>query len=100
MLIVNVGFFLKEKERIVSLRNMIGILLNSLMTILSFNHFDFGLMFGNVREEDRQARMHRSKFWRQFAYNCVIVAVNLGLTIWTAVTMTDIVYDEKSGTGI
>ena len=47
------------------------------MTILSFNHFDFGLMFGKVREEDRQARMHRSKFWRQFAYNGVIMAVNL-----------------------
>ena len=55
-----------------------GILLNSLMTILSFNHVDFGLMFGKVKEEDKQARMHLSKFLRQCAYNVVIVAVNLG----------------------
>ena len=53
-------------------------LLNSLMTILSFNHFDFGLMFGKVKEEDKQARMHLSKFLRQCAYNVVIVAVHLG----------------------
>ena len=56
----------------------LGILLNSLMTILSFNHFDFALMFGNVQEEDKQARRHRSKFWRQCAYNGVITATNLG----------------------
>ena len=48
------------------------------MSILSFNHFDFGLMFGKVNDEkDRQARMHRSKFWRQCIYNFVIMEVNL-----------------------
>ena len=47
------------------------------MSILSFNHFDFGLMLGNVEEKDKQARIHRSKFWRQCVYNFVIVEVNL-----------------------
>ena len=55
-----------------------GILLNSLMTILSFNHFDFALMFGKVKEEEKQARRHRSKFWRQCAYNGIIMVTNLG----------------------
>ena len=48
------------------------------MSILSFNHFDFALMFGNVTEENKQGRMHKSKFWRQFVYNIIIVATNLG----------------------
>ena len=56
----------------------LGILLNSLMTILSFNHFDFSLMLGKVKDEDKQGRRHRSKFWRQCAYNGVITATNLG----------------------
>ena len=47
------------------------------MSILSFNHFDFGLMLGKVPEDEKQDRRHRSKFWRQFVYNFVIVAVNL-----------------------
>ena len=48
------------------------------MSILSFNHFDFGLMFGKVEQEkDKQARMHRSKFWRQCVYNFVIMGINL-----------------------
>ena len=47
------------------------------MSILSFNHFDFGLMLGKVKEDEKQPRMHKSKFWRQFVYNFVIVAVNL-----------------------
>ena len=55
-----------------------GIFLNSLMTILSFNHFDFALMFGKVKEEEKQGRRHKSKFWRQCAYNGVITASNLG----------------------
>ena len=55
-----------------------GILLNSLMSILSFNHFDFALMFGKVAEAEKQGRMHRSKFWRQFVYNVIIVVTNLG----------------------
>ena len=54
-----------------------GILLNSFMTILSFNHFDFALMFGKIEEEKKQSRLHKSKFWRQCVYNFVIVAVNL-----------------------
>ena len=48
------------------------------MSILSFNHFDFGLMLRSVKEEDKQARMHRSKFWRQCVYNVIIVVTNLG----------------------
>ena len=55
-----------------------GILLNSLMSILSFNHFDFALMFGKVLEGDKQGRMHKSKFWRQIVYNIIIVVTNLG----------------------
>ena len=47
------------------------------MSILSFNHFDFGFMLGKVEEEDKQARMHKSKFWRQFVYNFVIMGINL-----------------------
>ena len=48
------------------------------MSILSFNHFDFALMFGKVVEEEKQGRMHRSKFWRQFFYKIIIVVTNLG----------------------
>ena len=55
-----------------------GILLNSLMSILSFNHFDFALMFGKVEEEKKQSRLHKSKFWRQCVYNAIIVLTNLG----------------------
>ena len=53
-------------------------LLNSLMSILSFNHFDFALIFGKVEEGDKQGRMHRSKFWRQLVFNVIIVVTNLG----------------------
>ena len=76
MVAINVIFCYMENEKALSLRNSIGekifwkcwfdvhlncsyylgILLNSLMTILSFNHFDFALMFGNVQEEERQGR--------------------------------------------
>ena len=55
-----------------------GILLNSLMSILSFNHFDFGLMFGKVEEGEKQRRFHKSKFWRQCVYNVLIIVTNLG----------------------
>ena len=55
-----------------------GILLNSLMSILSFNHFDFALMFRKVEEGNKQGRMHKSKFWRQIVYNVIIVVTNLG----------------------
>ena len=48
------------------------------MSILSFNHFDFTLMLGKVKEEDKQGRMHKSKFWRQIVYNVIIVVTNLG----------------------
>ena len=48
------------------------------MSILSFNHFDFALMFGKVKEGKKQERMHKSKFWRQFVYNIIIVVTNLG----------------------
>ena len=55
-----------------------GILLNSLMSILSFNYFDFALMFGKVEDKDKQGRMHKSKFWRQIVNNVIIVVTNLG----------------------
>ena len=56
-----------------------GILLNSLMSILSFNHFDFSLMLGKVKDgEKKQRRLHKSKFWRQCVYNVIIVLTNLG----------------------
>ena len=55
-----------------------GILLNSLMSILSFNHFDFALMFGKVVEEKKQSRLHKSKFLRQCVYNVIITLTNLG----------------------
>ena len=55
-----------------------GILLNGLMSILSFNHFDFALMFGKVEEEKKQSRLHKSKFWRQCVYNVIIILTNLG----------------------
>ena len=55
-----------------------GILLNSLMSVLSFNNFDFALMFGKVKEEERQNRLHKSKFWRQVVYNVIIIVTNLG----------------------
>ena len=48
------------------------------MSIISFNNFDFGLMFGKVEEDEKQGRMHKSKFWRQFVYNIIIVMTNLG----------------------
>jgi len=70
------------------------------MSILTFNNFDFGLMFAKVQEDDKQSRMHQSKFLKQCAYNVVIVTVNLGLTIWTAVTMTDIEYNMETASNI
>ena len=48
------------------------------MSILSFNHFDFALMLGKVKEGEKQGRMHKSKFWRQCVYNVIIVLTNLG----------------------
>ena len=54
-----------------------GIVLNSLMSILSFNQWDFSLKLGKISEYDKQARMHRSKFWRQCVYNFVIMGINL-----------------------
>ena len=55
----------------------LGILLNSLMSILSFNHFDFSLMLKKVDENNKQGRMHKSKFRRQCVYNIIITAVYL-----------------------
>ena len=48
------------------------------MSILSFNHFDFALMLGKVKDGEKQDRMHKSKFWRQCVYNVIIVLTNLG----------------------
>ena len=48
------------------------------MSILSFNHFDFALMFGKVEKGDKQSRMHKSKFWRQIVYNVILLVTNLG----------------------
>ena len=48
------------------------------MSILSFNHFDFALMFRKVKEVEKQGRMHKSKFWRQFVFNVIIIVTNLG----------------------
>ena len=48
------------------------------MSILSFNHFDFSLMLDKIEEEKKQGRMHKSKFWRQCAYNIIILAVYIG----------------------
>ena len=48
------------------------------MSILSFNHFDFALMFGKIEEEKKQSRLHKSKFWRQCVYNVIIILTNLG----------------------
>ena len=48
------------------------------MSILSFNHFDFGLMFGKVEDGEKQRRLHTSKFWRQCVYNVIIIVTNLG----------------------
>lgn len=96
MVLLNIGFEMKNKEKMGSLRNFIGkfllleiyktiilklfigLLLNSVMSVLSFNNFDFPLMFGKVDEEKKQERMHRSKFWRQFVYNFMIICTNLG----------------------
>ena len=56
--------------------------MNSLMSILSFNHFDFSLMLKKVEQEQEEDRMHKSKFWRQLIYNLIIFVVYLGYEIW------------------
>ena len=71
LMMANIGFCVRENEKISSLQNIIGIFLNSLMSVLSFNNFDFSLMLGKIDEKKNQNRMHQSKFWRQCVYNII-----------------------------
>ena len=52
-----------------------GILLNSLSSVLTFNNFDFDLIFGKVDKRDID-RYHRTTFWKQVIYNIIIVVVH------------------------
>ncbi len=55
--------------------SILGILMNSLMSIHSFNNFDFDVMFGKVKDEEK---IHKSKFWLQCAFESIVIATNLG----------------------
>ena len=50
----------------------LGIILNSLLAVLTFNSFDFYLMLGKS-DRDEKERLHTSTFWRQFVYNINIL---------------------------
>ena len=88
----NVAFSIYKKEDIASFRNLtgvqasgqyvlfktlfLGILLNSLLGVLTFNSFDFYLMLGKV-DGNKTERFHQSKFWKQIVYNINIVVLYL-----------------------
>ena len=55
----------------------IGILLNSILSVLSFNNFDFFVIFGKVKKEKEYKRWHQPSFWKQLTYNLLIIIVNL-----------------------
>ena len=54
-----------------------GILLNSLLSLITFNSYDFWSMFGKVDETLKYRRWHRSTFWKQLTYNTIIFAVHI-----------------------
>ena len=89
----NMAFSIYKKEDIVSFRNLIGmgvqigenilwnflflgILLNSLLGVLTFNSIDFYSKLGKL-EGDKTERFHQTKFWKQIVYNINIVVVYL-----------------------
>ena len=68
------------------------------MSILSFNHFDFALMFGKVKEEgEKQGRMHKTKFWRQFVHNIIIVVTNLGCENLCKIYIFNTIFENLQG---
>ena len=54
-----------------------GNILNGLMSVLTFNSFNFSFMLGQVSKVD-----HKSTFWKQMVYNFIIFGVNLGYGIF------------------
>ena len=90
--IENMTFSILKREEIASFRNLtgvqangkcnlltvfnLGILLNSLLGVLSFNSFDFYSMLGKVDGNEKE-RFHQTKFWKQIVYNIKIVMVYL-----------------------
>ena len=58
-----------------------GILLNSILSVLSFNNFDFFVMFWKVKKEEEHKRWHQPTFWKQLTYNFLIIMINL---VWVS----------------
>ena len=56
-----------------------GIFLNSSLSVLTFNNFDFFLIFGKLDQRDAYKRWHQSTFWKQFGYMMCIFIVHIGL---------------------
>ena len=88
----NMAFSAYKKEEIVSFRNLtgrkgdhmrgsqifllVGILLNSLLGVLTFNSIDFYSKLGKF-DGNKTERFHQTKFWKQVVYNLNIVVVFL-----------------------
>ena len=54
-----------------------GNILNGLMSVLTFNSFDFSFLLGRVRKVD-----HKSTFWKQMSHTLIIFGVNFGYGIF------------------
>ena len=85
----NMAFSIYKKEEIMSFRNLtgisvhmrrnkifgifiLGILLNSLLGVLTFNSIDFYSKLGKF-DGNKTERFHKTKFWKQIVYNINIV---------------------------
>ena len=55
----------------------LGIFLNGLLSVLTFNSFDFHLMLGKVDESEKSSRYHKSTIRKQFFYYFIIIAIHL-----------------------
>ena len=55
----------------------LGIILNSVLSILTFNSFDLYLKLGKVDDANKKERYHQTKIWKQIVYNINIIVVYL-----------------------
>ena len=65
--------FITRKDKKI---HVLGILLNSVQSILTFNSFDLYLKLGKV-DGNKKERYHQTKFWKQIVYNINIIVVYL-----------------------
>ena len=67
-----------EVDKSNSIKLLLGILLNSMLSVISYNNFDLYSMFGIATKTQKEERMHVSTIKKQITYNMILLFGYIG----------------------